>query len=145
MTKLYNADEVTLSVGGKLIDSGWATGEFISIEEQAPRINSEVGTDGEATVSREMNRSAVVTVKLSSTSDGNDVFQDMADSNENGPGLPGIKSLFIRDRNGRSKHQGDCLVQSVPPVSYDRGRTVREWKLFVPRMKNAVRGNNDTA
>ncbi len=146
MAKLYSADEVSLTIGGRPIDSGFADGEFITIEESAPRVVTAVGTDGEVAVSRNNDRRATVTVKLMSTSDGNDVLQDLADLNEEGPGLPGVSNLYIRDRNGRALHEGDhCWVEEMPAVSYDRGATTREWKLGVSRLRNTVRGNNNAA
>lgn len=142
MSKIFNADEVTLSIGNRLIDAGFSDGEFISIEESSPRIVKAVGTDGEVTIGRHNDRSATITIKLMSTSDGNDVLQDMADSNEDGPGLPGVKPLYIRDRNGRAIHEGEhCWVEEMPSATYDRVATVREWKLGVARLKNSVRGS----
>ncbi len=140
MTKTYNADEVTLMVGGQSIESGFADGQFLLIEEQAPLIQTAVGTDGEVAVSRDNNRSAIITVSLMGTSDGNDVFEDMAQQNEKGPGI-GLRSLYIKDENGRSIHEGDCLVQARPAKGYDRVAVAVQWKLFVPKLKNQVRGN----
>jgi hypothetical protein len=142
MAKVYNANEVTLSIGGKTIDAGFASGEFISIEESAPRITKAVGTDGEITISRHMDRTGTVKVKLMQTSDGNDVLDNMAKLNEDGPGLPGVKTLYIRDRNGRAIHESDaCWVEGAPTVSYDQGATAREWTLGTGTLKNRVKGS----
>lgn len=142
MAKIYSADEVTLQIGGKLIDAGFAEGEFISIEEAAPRVVKAVGTDGEVTIGRHNDRSGTIKIKLMQTSDGNDVLADMAKQNEDGPGLPGVRSLYIRDRNGRAIHEADaCWVEQAPTVSYDRGATVREWTLGVARLSNVIKGS----
>jgi hypothetical protein len=141
-TKKYLPDEITVQVGGDLI-KGYADGEFVTIEENAERIISAVGTDGEVSVSRVLNRSATITIKLMQTSDSNDVFESMMAANQRGPGLPGTKNVMIRDRQGRSLHEAPtCLVSEAPAVSYDKSATPREWKLFVPELSNAIKGSN---
>lgn len=140
MTKAYNADEVTLAVGGKSIEAGFADGQFILIEPRNPKIQTAEGTDGEVTVSRDPRKSAVITVSLMSTSDGNDVFQDMVDQMDSGAGIA-LRSLTIKDGNGRSLHEGDCIVQDPPPKGYDRVAGPVQWKLFVPNLRHQVRGN----
>lgn len=145
MTKAYNADEVTLMIGNDVIESGYADGEFVLIEEASPRIVKVVGTDGEVTVSKHFDRTATVTIKLFHTSDGNDVLDGMAALNVKGkPGLQGVKPLYIRDRQGRSIHEAaHCWVEEMPSASYDRTATAREWKLGVAQLTNTIKGNNN--
>ena len=35
MAKVYNADEVTLTIAGALIESGYADGEFLRVEQDS--------------------------------------------------------------------------------------------------------------
>lgn len=139
-TKKYLPDEITLRVGGDLI-KGFAPGEFITIEEQSERIVSVVGTDGEVAVSRVLDRRATITFKLLQTSDSNDVFATMMQQNQDGPGLPGVRDLYIRDRQGRSIHEAPvCMVMQAPTVSYDREATSREWQILATSLSNNIKG-----
>jgi hypothetical protein len=139
-TKKYLPDEITVQVGGDLIH-GWAPGEFVVIEENAPRMEQVVGTDGEVAVSRILDRTATITIKLLQTSDSNDIFEDMMAKNQNGPGLPGVKNIMIRDRQGRSLHEApQCFVLEAPSATYDKSATPREWKLGVPQLSNQIKG-----
>ncbi len=141
MTKIFNPDEVTLTVGGKLI-GGFADGGFLEIAEPSPRVTKVVGTDGEVVISRHMDRSGEGTLTLLQTSDSNDVFQDMADAMATGDLVGAIKPFYAADRNGRAKHEAThCWVAEAPSSGYDRGAQPRAWKLGFGTLKNAIRGS----
>ena len=76
--KRYDAAQVTLVFMGILIDSGFADGEFLTIEQSAPDYEVVVGTDGQVGRSRTNNRHATIKVKLMSTSDGNTFFSGLS-------------------------------------------------------------------
>jgi hypothetical protein len=144
-TKIYNPDEITITLDGTLLE-GFADGEFVTIEETSPRITSVSGSDGEVAVSKHMDRRATITVKLLATSDSNDKLDELMAMNEAGPGLPGIKPVFIRDRQGRSIHEADhAWVMEAPAVAFDRSAGSREWKIEVARLRNTIRGSNAIA
>lgn len=139
-TKRYNANEITVDLGGRDLNRGTADGEFVAIEYQAPSVQHVTGTSGELVVSRDEGQDvALITIKLLQTSDANDVLEDLRLSNRRGPGLT-FKPLRIRDRNGRAIHEAPhCIVQAPPTISYDRTGTVREWKLLA-QLKSELRG-----
>lgn len=138
--KTYNADEVTVTFGGDLIE-GFADGSMITIERNNPLLVRVAGTTGEQAYSRHADRSATVTIKLLQTSESNDVFADAAALNERGPGLPGFKPLFIRDRNGRALYEGEAAPEELPSSEFDRSATAREWKLTSPDLSQDVKGS----
>lgn len=141
-TKHYSADEVTIDVADQIIDSGFADGEFVLIEEEAPRVSKVVGSDGEVAISKNLNRSGTIKIKLLSTSSGNDKLSALAALNEGADGFPAIGRLYVRDRSGRSIHEAPQVwVEQFPTVSYDRTATTREWTLGFGQLSNFLGGN----
>lgn len=139
--KVYNPDEVVITFGDDVLE-GFADGEMILIEESSPRIIKIVGADGEVVISRHVDRSASITVKLLQTSDGNDVLYNAAELNRRGPGLPGVKPLYVRDLNGRALHEAThAWVEEAPQAHYDRSATAREWKLGAANLDNQLLGS----
>lgn len=142
VTKAFNADEVTCQFGDDQITSGFVLGVFIKIKREAPVLQSEAGLGGEVAVSRNDDDRTTVEISMLGTSDGNDVFCDAYLANKKGPGLPGIKGLFIRDRNGRSVFKAEhAAVMELPELAYDRTATPRTWKLQAFDPSNEIRGS----
>lgn len=145
-TKVYNADEVTLTIGGSLIDSGYADGAFLSIEQTAEQVQSVAGTDGEVAISRIRDKRAKVTIRLMQTSLGNDLLSAKHNNAMKGPGSPSLGAFYVRDRNGNAIYEAPaCWIVKPPTVEYDRTATAREWELGVDVLDRQDGGNNDAA
>jgi hypothetical protein len=141
-TKHYSANEVTISIAGLIINSGFAEGEFCRIERAAPRVIKVVGADGEVAISKGLDRSGTVKIMLLSTSSSNDDISALAALNENADGFPAIGEMYIRDRSGRSLHQSPTIwVESDAVVTYGPGATAREWTFGFGSLSNFIGGN----
>lgn len=138
--KVYNADEVTLVIGAALIDSGFADGEFISYDHVSDSIQSVAGSDGEVAISRSNDKRVTINLTLLQTSDANDILEGLHQL-QRLPGGSGVAPYTIRDRNGRSLHEGRCWIQKPPTVTYDRGATSRQWALGGVEEYGFVGGN----
>ncbi len=132
-TKIFDAKEVTLIVCGIPLDSGFADGEFLKIEQNSEDFTMVVGTDGEVTRSKTNDRTAKVTVRLMQTSDGNAALsalnvKDLAQNNG-----AGIGAFLVKDRtSGTIKYTASsCWISKPPSVSFDKVATVREWEITV--------------
>src|SRR5262245_42783662 len=146
MAKVYNADEITLTIAGALIESGYADGEFLRVEQETDDFIDVCGTDGEVAVSKTNDRRATITVILLQTSDANDVLSALSNLARNSPGLAGAGPLYIRDRNGRTVYQAaSCWIAKPPDAAFDRSATSREWKVRVDRLVRVDGGNGTTA
>ena len=132
----YNADEVVISFGSVLINSGYADGEFLTIEMDSDTSVDVAGTDGEVCVSRTNDRRATITVKLLQSSKINDQLSALYNlfvNNYSSGG--GIVPLMIKDLNGNSVYTAAHAWISKPPdVSYDRSATSREWTIRVAHL-----------
>lgn len=130
--KTYDADQVSLTVGGFSIDSGFADGEFIRIEQEADDFTDVVGTDGEVTRSKTNDRRATITVLLMQTASGNQALSALSNLDRLSPNGAGISPLLIQDGNGDALFEAaSCWVQKPPDVAFDRTGVTREWTLRV--------------
>ncbi len=132
-TKIYDSKEVSVIVAGIPVDSGYADGEFVKIEQNEEDFTMVVGTDGEVTRSKTNNKTAKVTLRLMQTADGNAALSalnrlDKAQSNG-----AGVGSFLVKDRtSGTIVYQASsCWISKPPSVSFDKVATAREWEITV--------------
>lgn len=131
-TKTYNADEVSLIIGGVPIDAGFADGEFVRVEQESDDFGDVVGTDGEVTRFKTNDRRANVTVLLMQTSDSNQFLSALSNLDKITPNGAGIVPFLLLDGNGASIHEAlELWVKKGPDVAYGREPGNREWELRV--------------
>jgi hypothetical protein len=140
--KTYDADRVTISIAGILINSGFADGEFARIEQESDDFSDVVGTDGEVTRSKTLDRRATITVLLLQSSDGNARLSALSNIDRNNPNGAGIGALMIRDRQGSAMYSAEhCWISKPPNASFDRAATSREWTIRVAKLERFDGGN----
>jgi hypothetical protein len=141
--KVYNADEVVVTLGPAIIDSGFGEDTFVEIAQATDDTEDAVGVDGEVTVSRTNDRRADVTFTLMQTSDHNDTLSVLSNLARNAPGMTGaIQPFVIKDLNGRALYTGqNAWVAAPPPVTYGRKATERAWKIRVANLVRVDGGN----
>jgi hypothetical protein len=130
-------------IGGDVIEAGFVDGEFISINESGDRVASVTGLGGQTVITRLDDQSGEIEITMLQTSDGNDILDEMAQLNRRGPGLPGVRTCFIRDRNGRALFECPHVwVKTLPKVTYARSAAgERKWTLgFASNQENRVQG-----
>jgi hypothetical protein len=139
--KHYDADQVSLIVAGIPI-SGFADGEFLTLEMASDMFSDVVGTDGEVTRSKSNDRRATCTIKLMQSSDSNDLLSALANTDSAAPNGAGVGAFMLKDRNGRMLHAAAaCWVQREPDMSLDRAATSREWVIRIASLKRFDGGN----
>ena len=128
--KVYDADQIAMVFMGLPISSGYADGEFLTIEQEAQDFETKVGTDGEVTRSKTNNRHAVIKVKLMQSSDGNTLLTALNNLDIATSGGAGVGPMLIKDLQGTSLYSASkCWIAKPPDVSFDRTATSREWTL----------------
>ncbi len=127
--KRYDAAQVTVVLANVLIQSGYADGEFLTIEQSAPDYETVVGTDGQVARSRTNNRHATIKLKLMQTSDGNTYLTALSNSGLLAKNGADIGSMMVRDRvSGVCQFTAaNCWIAKPPDVSFDNKVTMREW------------------
>lgn len=140
--KTYDADQVSLLVGGILIDSGFADGEFVRIEQEGDDFTDIVGSDGEVTRSKTLDRRATVTIILMQSSDSNQALSAQSNLDRETPNGAGVVPFLLRDRQGLSIYTAEhCWIMKPPDVGFDRVAGTREWTLRVAKLIRNDGGN----
>lgn len=140
--KVYDADQVVMVFMGLPISSGYADGEFLTIEQEAQDFDSKVGTDGEVTRSKTNNRHAIIKVKLMQSSDGNALLSALNNLDVATSGGAGVGPMLIKDLQGTALFSASkCWIAKPPDVSFDRTATSREWTLECSNLVRLDGGN----
>lgn len=135
----YNPKEVAIIVGGNIID-GFADGTFINVERDEDSYTLQVGSDGEATRSKNNNLSGTVTLTLRQGSPSNAILSALAQQDElNGSG---IVPLLVKDNSGSSIHSAETAwIQKPSAAEYGRESGSREWVIRTDRLQTFIGGN----
>lgn len=137
----YSPDEVDVLFAGIPI-TGWADGEFLTIEWTTDRFTSTAGTDGEVTRNRSGDFRATATVRLMQTSDSNDLLSALANIDRRARNGAGVGAFLVRDNQGRSLYTAaNAWIRRPPNVSFDREATVREWVIEIANLEDFTGGN----
>src|SRR4051812_43728960 len=140
--KTYSPDEVTIAIADRLIESGFTSGEFLSIERAANRFTTKIGADGEAARAKVLDRSALVKIKLMQTSLGNDTLAALVALGEAGENGADVGSIVINDLSGNMVCRGDkAWVEKEPTVGRGAEIGEMEWTIMVPHMDFNPGGN----
>lgn len=140
--KVYDANEVTISIAGIPIDSGYDEGEFLRIEAEAQDFTDKVGTDGEVVRSKTNDRRATITIILMQSSDGNALLSALNNIDRLAGNGAGVGPLMVRDLQGTSLYAAaECWIAKPPDVSFDREPTAREWMLRCANLERFDGGN----
>jgi hypothetical protein len=129
--KQYDASQVDIVINGILINSGFASGEFLTLKQSAPDYKKYVGADGEVTRSRTNDRSGEMEVKLAQTSSGNSFLTALSNADILSKNGAGVGALLIRDKlSGACIYTaGKCWIAKPPDVTFDADTTPRTWML----------------
>lgn len=139
--KVYDSNEVKISIAGIPITGGFADGEFLRIEPETEAFTDVVGTDGEVTRSKSNDGRATATILLMQTAEANAALSALHNQDKNQPGGAGVGRFLVQDLNGGTLHEAaQCWIQNRPNVSYDREATAREWPIRLADLKDSITG-----
>lgn len=139
----YSADEVSLSFAGILLDSGYADGEFVSIEMASDDFLAKVGADGEVARAKSNNRMATIKIKLLQGSQGNDRLSALRQQDLAGTNGAGVGVFSLRDRSSgvQLAHAEKTWISHAPTVSRAREVVEYEWTLQAAHLDLDPSGN----
>lgn len=130
--KATNPTRFTMSLGGILINRGYADGEFFTAEPESDTVGSVAGTDGEVHVSVLYDARWNVTIKLLQGGDANLVCSQLYNLKRRAHGAVGFfPCLFRHADTGEFLSATDACFSRPPTISQDRTATAREWKLLL--------------
>lgn len=133
--KEYDPKQIAIIFAGIPI-TGFADGEFVTVEYDNDAFSDMAGTDGEVSRARSSDERATVTFKLAATSASNARLSALARIDRVTPGGAGVGFLSITNLlNRATAHEAeDAWIASMPSVSYDRTVGSREWKIRAAKM-----------
>jgi hypothetical protein len=141
--KIYDADRVTLVLGGITIDSGLADGEFFKIEPTTEAFTTVVGTDGEVARSKTNDRRVKGTIRVLQTSAGNAALSALHNLDMETSNGAGVVPLMLKDNNSTATiiEAEQCWISKNPSVTFSRGAEVREWPFEAASAKFFLTGS----
>jgi len=129
-TRVYDASQVSMIFMGAIIDSGFADGAFLKIEQTHPDYNTYIGADGEVTRAPSLTRHAKITVMLGQSSSGNAKLSGINNIDILAHNGAGIGIMFVKDRLGTSLYTAQhCWIAQAPDVQFANEPGPREWHL----------------
>ncbi len=120
----YDPSNVSFTFQGQTI-TGYQDGTFIDAEREESGFTKHVGSRGDVTRTRNLNRTGKVTLTLMAAAPSNDVLQSIADTDEQF-GL-GTGTLQIMDHNGTMEfHASIAWIMKQPKIdrAKETGATV---------------------
>jgi hypothetical protein len=139
--KEYNPSEIAMSFAGIPI-TGYADGEFVTIEPEGDWWNDYVGTDGDVARSRTNDHRVTITFKLAQYSDTNALLSAVMSADRLAPNGAGVGALEIRDLQGTTQLTcAEAWIMGPPTVSFDREIGTREWKIRGAVLDGVIGGN----
>jgi len=139
--RVYDPDQVSASIAGIPL-SGFADGEFITIESESPTFDDVCGTDGEVTRSKSNDGRATITVKLMQSSPVNDLLSVLHNLDKNTPGGVGVGPFMLRDKQGTTLELAEkAWIQKPPDKSWDRTAKERSWVIRCANLISHTGGN----
>lgn len=135
----YSPDKVQVVFQGNMI-LGFASGTFIDAERHVDGFQMHVGSLGDVTRTRNLNRTGQITFTLMAQSPYNDLLQALADSDEQFGDSFG--TLQILDQNGKAEvHCEKAWIRKRPKMerAQESGNTV--WVLDAADIEIVVSGN----
>lgn len=137
--KTYDPKSLSIIVGGHIV-SGLDDGEFVKVTRNNDAYTTKVGADGEASRTKNNDKSGTIEITLLQSSASNDVLSGfaLADEINNGGQVP----VLMRDANGTTVVATDSAwVKKMPDLSMGKELGNRTWVLECGSMDIFVGGN----
>lgn len=140
--RVYSADETSLTIAGLPIDSGFADGEYVTIEPAADDFTDKAGADGEVSRAKTNDRRATIKVKLQQTSAGHALLGQLRQLDIDNPNGAGVGAFQLRDRAGSLlAHAEHAWVMKPPSPGFGREISEWEWTLRAAHMDLDFQGS----
>jgi len=140
MTQLttFSFANVSVLIDGSPVTGFWEGDDAIVVERNAPDGNAVVGVDGDAVVSRPVNNSVTIKLKVSPTSAAHQLLTQKKRNIDNN--LISDFAVSITDTgNGEGGAATQATILQAPNSQFGENASEREWTLFANDwVENAV-------
>ena len=139
-TKTHNSAEISVCFANYDITSGRAD-EFCVTEYNKPLYEEQIGPDGELTRIKSNDRSAKITVRVKSTSDGHRNLLSLYGLAQLEPNGGDLAPFQVRDRNRGILESAElAYIKQAPANAYGQEPGDREWVLYTAKLDRIVEG-----
>lgn len=131
MSKLTSFSFANLSalVDGVPLVGFWEGDDAITIEPNSPDGNAIVGVDGDAVVSRPVDQSVNITLRLSPNSAAHRILTNKKRAIDNNE-IQNFAISITDTGNGEGGSSTQATIIQAPSMSFGENATVREWVVF---------------
>lgn len=137
--KTYDAKQVSIVFAGRIL-TGYADGDFCTVEKAEDAWTHHVGADGEEARAKTNNNSGKITVKLSQYSSDNATLSAIHEADK--AANAGVSPMLVVDKSGKSLHASDeAYILKTPAAAYAKAPGDREWVFMCANLKSFVGGN----
>lgn len=139
MVKTYDPKKVSVIIGTH-IASGFADGDFITVERDEDVWSTLTGADGETTRAKNANKSGKFTLRLLAASASNDVLSTLQLADEASGG--GTFAVMVKDGSGRSLYAAAAAwISKAPSAAFGKEAGTREWVIATDELVPFAGGN----
>lgn len=140
--RVYDPDQITIVLGGIIIDTGFAEDEFVSVTQNAQDFEMVVGVDGDVTRSKTNDHTGRVTLSLMQSSPLNAALSTLNNLDRKTPNGAGIVPLLIKDRSGTSLYVASkAWIAKPPDAPFAKKASARQWLIDVADLERLDGGN----
>ena len=136
-TKVYDSNQVFVTLAGRPINKGRDSGTFVSSEYSADSFTLVVGADGETTMCRTNNRSGTIKLTLVQTADSHRTLMALESDQRAQPGGT-LLDYELRDLSGGLLEHAQVVIQKPPPQAYGAEASTREWTMVTGELVREV-------
>lgn len=137
--KNYNAKQVSIVFAARIL-TGYADGDFCTVEMSEDAWTHHVGASGEECRARTNNDSGKITVKLAQWSSDNAVLAELHLADK--AAGAGVSPMLVVDKSGNSLHASDeAYILKAPNAPYAKAPGDREWVFMCSNLQHFVGGN----
>lgn len=144
MAQFYvrDPDQVNLVIGAIVIDSGFAEGSQIKIENAGDSFKLKKGIRGDVARSKTLDKTGTITFRLMASSPFNAVLSAQHNNDVAKPNGAGVVAATVQDKNGASLDTASkAWLRKMPAQDYAEEDTAVEWVLDCADLKRLIGGN----
>lgn len=141
-TKVYDPDQVSVMICGIPVVGGFADGSMVEIDQDEDSFITVVGTLGDVTRSKKLNKVTTITLRTMQSANINAALSALHALDENAANGAGIGPSEIKDLSGTSAYFFAKSWIAKPPKAVFSGQDeAREWKIVGVRTARLDGGN----
>lgn len=141
MARTYDPNQVNLYISGILV-TGFAEDTFIEVKRNEPIYKTKYGVRGDATRTRNANKSGTITFHLMQSAVANEKLSELVAADEIAAAGTIVFPVMIKDSSGTSLDSApEAWIIGYPDATYAREVKERTWVIECETLIRFIGGN----